>query len=318
MKTAQALGLLAILAGVSPAAAGGTGEFSPVLQGTAHEAMFCLAADGDSMLAVGAPNLVFASTDKGATWRPEPAIATDAALFGCRLKHGVGLIVGQRGTTFRAVGGSWSAVKPVTDARLFAVDLNAAGLAVAVGAFGTMLVSTDSGQTWAPVAFDWSATNGEGFQPHLYGVAVAVDGTITVVGEFETVLRSTDRGASWSVVHGGKASLFDVNLSEDGVGYAVGQNGRVLRTTDGGASWRVVPSGTATNLLGVGRSREGSVVVTGLRGMLVGSDAADRFTSVTPGDVATGWYQPVVSLGGGRWLVAGNDGRIVRLSADGQ
>ncbi|MCF4167292.1 hypothetical protein L2U69_16710 [Zavarzinia compransoris] len=310
---------LALAAGaagcVSAAALAAPAGFEILHQGTAHEALFCMASDGDDLIAVGAPGLLFESADGGATWAAGTDVTPDGALLGCRLKRGLGLVVGQRGAIFRKDGAGWTRIPPVTDARLFAVDMNAAGLAVAVGAFGTLLVSDDAGKSWSPVTYDWSSTNGEGFQPHVYGVSVAGDGTITIVAEFEAILQSTDGGRRWTVVHKGNASLFDVAIGDDGIGYAVGQDGRVLRTRDGGTTWDPVASGIKANLLGVSRGAAGSVLVTGLRSMLVGSDAADRFTSVTPGDVATGWYQAVVSIDAKRWLAAGNAGRVVRLAA---
>lgn len=304
----------ALLIGLAPAAfaAGGVG-FDVVHQGTLHEAMFCIAADGNKLLAVGAPDLIFTSNDSGVTWSPATGVAAGAALLGCALKNDLGLVVGQGGLMLRRAGNAWTRLPNVTDARLFAVDVNAAGLAVAVGGFGTILVSTDAGQTWTPVEYDWSSTNTEGFQPHVYGVSVARDGAITIVGEFEFVLRSIDQGRSWQLMHTGAASLFDVQIDDNGMGYAVGQDGRVLRSADGGLTWAVVPSGSKANYMGIGRTSGGQVLVTGVRAMLIGSDTSSSFSTIAPGDVATGWYQAIAAVGGDGWLVGGNSGRMVKL-----
>ncbi|MDD3445868.1 MAG: hypothetical protein PHS60_10685 [Zavarzinia sp.] len=306
--------LAVILAGLVPAgASAGTIGFDVVHQGTAHEAFFCMSAEKDAMIAVGAPNLLFDSTDAGKSWSLNTAVKADGALFGCRLKHGVGLVVGQMGLILRQEGGVWSEVPKVTDARLFAVDMNARGLAVAVGAFGTILVSTDAGKNWSRVDYDWSTTNTEGFEPHIYGVTVAEDGAVTISGEFAAILRSTDAGNTWSVVNTGTASLFDVVIDGDGIGFAVGQDGLVLRTADSGLTWSKVASGVTSNLLGIERDGAGHVLVTGMRSLLIGTDDGSALKAILPGDVATGWYQGIVDSGKGTWLLAGQAGRLVRV-----
>ncbi|RJF89375.1 hypothetical protein D3874_22345 [Oleomonas cavernae] len=314
MRNSIRAAVAALLIGLAPAAhaAGGVG-FDVVHQGTLHEGLFCMAADGNKLLAVGAPNLIFSSGDGGVTWAAEAGAVVDAVPLGCILKNNIALVVGQRGLMLRRAGTTWTRLPSVTDARLFAVDVNAAGLAVAVGAFGTILVSSDAGQTWAPIEYDWSSTNTEGFQPHVYGVSVAADGAITIAGEFEAILRSTDRGKSWTLVHTGKASLFDIQIDGNGIGYAVGQDGRVLRSTDGGLTWAIVPSGSKANYMGVGRTAGGQVLITGVRSMAIGSDSAASFTTITPGDAATGWYQAIVAAGPNGWLIGGNSGRVVKL-----
>ncbi|PWR20971.1 sialidase family protein [Zavarzinia compransoris] len=309
-----ALGL--ILAGIAPAGAkAGTIGFDVVHQGTMHEAVYCINRDQDRLIAVGAPNLLFDSADGGRTWTQNTTVAFSGAPMGCRLKHGIGFVVGQGGQIFRQEAGAWSAVPKATEARLFAVDHNAKGLAVAVGAFGAVLVSTDAGRSWTPVQYDWSSTNTEGFEPHVYAVSVAEDGTILIAAEFESILRSTDQGRTWTLVHKGKASLFDLSVGTDGIGFAVGQDGRVLRTADGGLSWTAVPTGVSTNLLGVSRDGAGKVLVSGLRTLLVGADDGSALVSVEAGDVATGWYQGIARGGNGAWLLGGQSGRLVQVTS---
>ncbi|PWR25249.1 WD40/YVTN/BNR-like repeat-containing protein [Zavarzinia aquatilis] len=312
-----ALALTLSLAGLAPAgASAGTIGFDVLNQGTAHEALYCLSRDNDRMVAVGAPNLIFDSADGGATWKRDATASFTGAPFGCQLKDGMGLIVGQQGLILWQDGGTWSVVPKVSDARLFSVDMNAAGLAVAVGGFGTILISTDAGRSWAPVSYDWSTTNTEGFEPHVYAVSVSEDGTIVATAEFESILRSTDQGKTWALVHKGTASLFDIAIGEDGIGYAVGQEGRVLRTADKGVSWSVVDTNVTTNLLGVRRNGAGKVLVTGLRSLLVGADDGSALAPIAPGDIATGWYQGIARGGNGAWLLGGQAGRVVRVTAE--
>lgn len=317
MRIRGHLALALSLVGFVPAGAmAGTIGFDVLHQGTAHEALYCLTRDQDRMVAVGAPNLIFDSADGGATWTRSASTSFAGAPFGCRLKDGIGLIVGQQGLILRQDGGTWAVAPKVTDARLFSVDMNASGLAAAVGSFGTILISTDAGRSWSPVIYDWSTTNTEGFEPHVYAVSVSEDGTIVATAEFESILRSTDQGKTWDLVHKGTASLFDIAIGEDGIGFAVGQDGRVLRTADKGVSWSVVKTNVVTNLLGVSRNGSGKVLVTGLRSLLVGADDGSALAPISPGDISTGWYQGIARGGNGTWLLGGQAGRVVKVTAE--
>lgn len=295
------------------ALAGPAIELDTIRQGTTHEAIYCLAGHGSDRLAAGVPNLLFTSNDAGVTWQRVTEVSSESALLGCTMTGNVSLVVGQQGIMLRHDARGWARVDAGTDARLFAVDANEAGRAVAVGAFGTILVSADSGQHWRKIAFDWSRTNDQGFEPHLYGASIDADGAITVVGEFELILRSADQGESWDVVHLGTASLFDLKIEPSGIGYAVGQTGTVLRSRDHGKTWETVGSGTKANLLGIARGEDGRTLITGLRTMLELDDSAASATPIVAGDIGTTWYQPAVAAQGGGWLVGGHTGRIVRV-----
>lgn len=296
-----------------PAAA--TGALEPLRVGTPHEALYCLDVEGASAVAVGAPTLLFESADGGRTWSRPSVPETDQALLGCALRHGIGLIVGQGGVILRRGAGetAWQAVDGGQTGRLFAVDVNGQGLAFAVGAFGTVLRSTDAGRSWSRQDIDWSTSNPEAMEPHLYGLHVGEDGSVLLVGEFGVILRSGDGGVNWSQVHGGEASLFALDLGDDGIGFAVGQQGTVLRTADGGRSWSAEPAVTAANLLGVRQDARGAVLVTGMRTLVTGNRGGGTWQVSTPGDVATTWY---VGLAAGRdgWLAAGHNGRIVAVT----
>ena len=86
----------------------------------------------------------------------------------------------------------WSVTPPVSTARILAVNVNANGLAYAVGGFGAVQKSVDWGKTWQPISIDWKAFTPDGAEPHLYDVHVSDAAEITIVGEFELILRSKD------------------------------------------------------------------------------------------------------------------------------
>ncbi len=280
-------------------------------RGIAHDALYDVCFDARGGVAVGAAGVVLASADGGASWQPQPQAATPLALLGIACEPARRLAVGQSGAILVDDGGGWRRVESGSTQRLLAVDANDAGIAVAVGGFGTVLLSRDHGEHWEALAFDWQPIVEDFAEPHLYDVHVAPDGAITLVGEFELVLRSGDAGASWTRVHKGDASLFGLHIGADGVGYAVGQQGRILRSDDGGAGWSAVATPVDAPLLGVWSAPGQPVFVAGMRTMLVG--AGDAWRSIDGADIATGWYAAIAQVPAGV-VAVGNGGQVLAIA----
>lgn len=301
----------------APGIAGGDAAGAPVLaEGTAHDALFGIAFDGDHGLAVGAMGQVQASSDGGRTWKRQALKSTPLALLGVGVSGERQVAVGQQGLILLGDGkGAWTRVDGGTDQRLLAVGLNRAGLVAAVGAFGTITVSQDAGKSWSRSAIDWSQFAKDGIEPHLYDVIVSDSGVITVAGEGALILRSGDQGRSWVVVNKGEASLFDLSIHADGVGFAVGQDGFVLTTHDGGNVWTPVVTGSRSVLLGVWSAPDGHVVIAGMHQTLESRDGGQSWASRSDGDFATGWYSGVAASGSGGLILVGNRGRIVKLDS---
>lgn len=290
-------------------------QFDVLVSGTAHQALYDIAVDGSSGIAVGALGAVLETHDGGKSWSPAGKAPMGQALLGADLRGDRAIVVGQAGMVFRRVGtGPWERADSGTDKRLFSVSSNSHGLAFAVGGFGTVIASSDDGKLWKPVAFDWKAYLKDAVEPHLYKVFVGEDGSVTLVGEFELILRSVDGGRKWTLLHKGEASLFDLELRGDGVGFAVGQKGKMLRTADHGATWAAVDTGSDAVLLGVCSSLKGRIVVTGMREMISSVDDGRTWHKVTAGDAITNWYQGIApSPDTGTAIIVGHSGRIVRL-----
>lgn len=148
---------------------------------------------------------------------------------------------------------------------LFAVAQPASNTLVAVGAVGTILRTTDGGETWARQFGGTSAT---------YRAVSFVDAnTGTAVGSRfgqGFILRTTDGGATWTPgTRGTSASLSSVSFVDANIGTAVGQTGTILRTTDGGATWTPQTSGTPVWLIGVSFVDANRGTVVGERGTIL-------------------------------------------------
>jgi len=284
--------------------------FSVRYQGIAHDALYDICFNDSQGFAVGVAGTLLLTDDQGASWHPLAPLGSGANL-GLDCVSANVLAVGQGGAIFRREGENWSKVESGTEARLLDVSANDAGLAVAVGGFGTVLKSQDGGRSWEPLSFDWEALVNDFVEPHIYDVHVSPEGKVTIVGEFGLVLHSVDGGDTWNMTHRGEASLFALELDGD-VGYAVGQHGAVLHTEDGAQTWRELASGTDANLLDVLTDRDGVVHVTGIRTLLESADGGNTWVSRQPGDVSSRWYQSLGMSKAGVFMV-GHSGRIVQI-----
>lgn len=293
-----------------------TPDIAAVLSGSAHQALFSIAVEGNRGVAVGAGGQIVETNDAGVTWKPV-AVTTALSLLGVDLNEGKALAVGQDGVVLIRQQRTWQKVDSGTQQRLFAVSIGKSALAFAVGAFGTVLKSEDGGQHWVSAAPQWSSGyTDDGAEPHLYDVQVGAAGEVTVVGEFGLILRSEDAGVTWSLLHKGSTSLFGIELRTDGVGYAVGQGGTILRSQDNGRRWEAVDSGSQANLLGVRSAPDGKVIVTAMRDMLASYDGRS-WRRVAWGDFNSAWYADVrfSSATTGAAFVVGHAGRIVRIGS---
>lgn len=287
----------------------------PLVSGTVHDALFSIAFDQDAGIAVGAAGAIFNTADGGKTWKAVTPAPTPLSLLGADIKASRQIVVGQTGLVLvNEAAAGWKKMESGTSERLFAVSANAAGVAVTVGSFGVVLKSEDGGHSWKSVAPDWSAYTEDGAQPHLYAAQVDDAGVMTIAGEFGLILRSSNGGIDWRPLHKGDASIFALELRPDGVGYAVGQSGTVLHTVDGGATWQMVDVKTQAILLGVHSSADGQVVLTGMRDMLLSTDAGLTWRHVVSEEITTSWFGGVAQAAAGSPILAvGQAGRIIRV-----
>ncbi|MBK9428803.1 MAG: hypothetical protein IPN63_15905 [Gammaproteobacteria bacterium] len=304
--------LLVAAGSIGEAFAVGEAKFDVRYKGIAHDALYDICFNQNTGIAVGVAGTMFATDDGGKDWRPGTPV-TQSALLSVDCNASWPIAVGQSGTVLISRDGKWQVATSGTDARLLSVSVNNAGLAFAVGGFGTVLKSADGGQTWEPIAFDWQALLGDVLEPHFYDVEVSEAGVVTIAGEFELLMRSSDGGDTWEIMHKGDSSIFAIELNDDGSGYAVGQEGRVLRTADGGNTWDAVSVDTNANLLDVLTDREGTVHITGIRTLLQSLDSGKSWTAIDAGDITSRWYQALGLSDDGNVFLAGHSGRVVQI-----
>lgn len=286
-----------------------------VAEGTVHRSLYGIDFHEDLQrgIAVGARGSVLMTNDGGRTWVAE-RLETPLSLFDVAVQGERRVMVGQMGSIWVSDSGeAWRAAESGTGERLMAVDMNAAGLAIAVGSFDLILLSYDGGETWEESPLQLAPHVEGHYDPHLYDVQVNPDGSALVVGEFGLILRTTDAGRSWDIVNQDIASLSGIHVRADGTGFAVGQDGAVLRTLDGGESWTSLDTPTSGNLLGVWSTEDGEATVSGMRYMIVSDDDGESWRPVADVEVNTNWYGKMVASASGI-IAVGHSGRVIRVA----
>lgn len=295
------------------------GDHPLLFKGTAHDMLYAVSFEGSNGIAVGNYGLIVDSNDGGKSWTAQANPPTDRSLLTVARQSGHCIIGGQEGEVFISSDcKTWTLVQLSKDIRILDVALGADGTAYAVGGFGTLLKSTDWGKTWQPLSMDWSQTNDDGAQPHLYRVHVDAKGEVTVAGEFELVIVSDDGGAHWTIRHKGTRSLFGMAFAPDGSMYVVGQEGLILKTVDHGTTWRTLDAGTKTILTSIVALPDGHLVASGIHTVLYSSDGGVSWQPDVTNRVKLGWNQEI-GVGGGSGghpsvVVVGSDATIASLS----
>jgi photosystem II stability/assembly factor-like uncharacterized protein len=160
--------------------------------------------------------------------------------------------------------------------RLHRICFASANCATTVGEHGTIMQTTDAGETWV--------VRSSGTSKALYDVMFTTESIGTAVGANHTILRTSDGGKFWvPQLEGGSEALIGVTFANPDTGIAVGW-GSVLRTTNGGQTWSTVLTSTTVSFSSVtfgGRSR---AIVVGSRGtILCSTDAGSTWVNQESG-----------------------------------
>ncbi|TWX67949.1 sialidase [Colwellia demingiae] len=159
----------------------------------------------------------------------------------------------------------------------------------ATGAYGILLSSNDTGETWQLVSNQLD--NPDSF--HLNAVIATSDDQLYIVGENGTGFYSTDIGQTWSVMtlpYSG--SLFGIlantinNPVTDKINstknktqlVAFGLQGNIMVSLDGGGHWQHKKLPSSTSLLGGNFSKQGNAYLVGHGGVIVSFDPENLAT----------------------------------------
>lgn len=184
----------------------------------------------------------------------------------------IAIAVGDNGVIRRTGdGGTWTTIASPTTQHLYGVSYSSNGTWNAVGAQGTLLMSTDGGSTWKATA---SGTSNDLHAVVAQANTVTTTSTTTTsytavaVGDKGTVLRSTDGGTTWVSQNSGTTANLLTSSSTNQQIVAAGSEGTIIRSPDG-LAWTVSTAPTtqtSSTLYAVLYGYLGKIVAAGQNG----------------------------------------------------
>jgi photosystem II stability/assembly factor-like uncharacterized protein len=140
----------------------------------------------------------------------------------------------------------------------------------AVGAFGTLLQTSDGGKNWQSVG--QRIDNPEGF--HYYGITGNSNGQLFIAGETGGLYRSLDAGSSWQQLDSPyEGSWFGVlQQPSTGVLWVFGLRGNIFRSSDFGSSWTPAGNDNTMTIAGATIAEDDTVIMVGSVGAVLRSN----------------------------------------------
>lgn len=264
--------------------AGGTWEALDI--GSATHLNGAAFIDTNSGWVAGASGTIMRTTDGGSSWSGQlsgtSANLRDIAFQSASDGIAVGDAAGGNATIrYTKTGGLiWTGGSAPVSENLNAVSAPRSNLAWAVGEGGTMLTSSNGGQTWTAIAPLTNASlNAVQFAPGTSIGYAAGNSSGTTWNVFSTV-----DGVAWTrlTLPGTAQSILGIGVSDDGSRVTlVGAAGTVYRSDNGGATWMVQNPDRFSGVSFYAAAMRGTTVhVAGEAGaMLVSRDSGTRWLS---------------------------------------
>jgi photosystem II stability/assembly factor-like uncharacterized protein len=265
--------------------------------------------DANTIYGVG-PNTLLRSADGGKTFTKQP-VGSGLNLTAIRCADAsTCLLTDDKGALHRT-----------TDAGLTATTITAASVplagaafaspmrAVAVGAAGQTVVSSDGGVNYSPV--------GGGIGGNFLGLRLGPSALSAFApGSKGQIAFTLDDGVTWRAVSVPTSSdIIDTSWTNATTGFALDARGGLFRTANGGASWQTLSPGAATPANAVLALADNNTVLligpTGARRAVAGGP----FTAVSRGPVANATLD-AARVAGGAVVAWGVGTRNLLISTD--
>lgn len=213
-------------------------------------------SDASNGIAVGAYSLMLVTHDGGGSWTPKQAIAGASAAPAARAP--------MEGDIFSEQD---LQLDEESDPHLNAVTSAGDGTLVIVGERGTVLRSSDRGETWQKLGFPYKGS--------MFGVLSLGERRLLAYGLRGNVYESPDLGSSWSKVDTkGSTSLMGGVALANGGALLAGANGTVLSRAASGTPFAVT---TFKNANGETPALAGILPIGDGNNVLVGDKGVDLF-----------------------------------------
>ncbi|HAX49033.1 MAG TPA: YCF48-related protein [Ignavibacteria bacterium] len=231
---------------------------------------------------------IWRSTNSGINWNNVSNFSVMNALS--ILGGNLVLAAGNNGIIMKSTdaGVTWIFAETSVNVNLLAIDWGNATVCYCVGASGTLLKSTNSGNNWyaqnsiqsedlkgvympdplngyiaggtSKELFGATFNGGTNWTYPLNQTGNYVNGMycfpsfmkIILVGPNGRIRRSTNFGSTWSITTNiTSTTLNSVYFANDNTGYIVGDNGTILKSINGGVNWVIENSSTTNSLKGI-------------------------------------------------------------------
>jgi photosystem II stability/assembly factor-like uncharacterized protein len=257
---------------------------------------------GNRLVAVGERGHVVVSDD-GQNWIqaehvPTRATLTTVVAMGGRLWAGghdaVIITSGDQGVT-------WSRQYFDPDRQQAVMDMHFTDgrNGVAIGSYGLSLTTSNGGKTWSDNTVDAESDY------HLNGMIRFDDGRRMIAGEAGYSYRSFDDGETWEALDLPYiGSMWGAIKLQSGCVVFYGLRGHAMESCDFGSSWEEIETDTSSSLSDAAEE-DGLLVLAGNSGSILTRDDGAVTEHIHSSGVD---FAAVLALGGGRFLLVGEDG----------
>lgn len=146
----------------------------------------------------------------------------------------------------------------------------------AVGDYGTILKTTNSGNNWFYQT--------EGILKYFNCIDFIDENTgwLNTIFFDNTIYKSTDGGNSWDSIASFAENYKTVYFVNSNLGFAIGSTGKIRRTSDGGNTWSLIPTNTTQFQTGISFINDNTGWVCGSNGnILKTTNAGINFSTVS-------------------------------------
>ena len=225
---------------------------------------------------VGDGGQVIRTFDGGQSWGDRTTGATDDDLLSINCASADTCVATTRrgNELLRTTNGglTFTSVSPATQ-RLFAAAFASGSRNVAVGAFGTTVVSNDEAETFTRV--------GDELGGSFSSLRAATPTTAYAFGRAGSLARTTDGGRTWTEMDAATSDdLVDVSFPNTTTGFALDSVGQLLRTRNSGQSYEILNTGATEPPDAVLALDESRVVLVGPVGLRRSTNGGDSFIAV--------------------------------------
>ncbi len=151
-----------------------------------------------------------------------------------------------------------------TGNNLYSIALIDSNNAITVGRYGTILKTTNGGNSWIK-QLDCSkdTLNAVQFMNQYTGYIAGTEGSSPVKG---IIYKTTNRGINWvRIIASENYDIKSIYFLDPNTGYAggVGYSGSILKTTNGGINWSLISTSTGISIISLYFANNNTGYITG-------------------------------------------------------